>query len=110
MHHEDGEEEAEEIGSECGVEIEIGIPLEAEVVSEQQGDEDAGDDDVAEPQHGEICGTHRPILEQILTIMKMMKMTRSMIILTWGKTSLMGASNDLATVTITSVPNTQKIS
>ena len=52
---------------ECGVEVEIGVPLEAEVVSEEEGNENTGNDNVAETQHGKISGV-QTILEEILEI------------------------------------------
>ena len=50
---------------ECSVEVEVAVPLEADIVSEEEGDEDPGDDDVSQPQHGEVGGV-QAILKEIL--------------------------------------------
>ena len=50
---------------ESSVEVEVAVPLEAVVVSEEKGNEDSGNDDVSEPQHGEVGGV-QAILKEIL--------------------------------------------
>ena len=55
---------------ECSVKVEVALPLEADIVSEEEGDEDPGDDDVSEPQHGEVGGV-QAILKKILIEMKL---------------------------------------
>ena len=53
------------LAEESSVEVEVAVPLEAVVVSEKKGNEDTGDDDVSEPEHGEVGGV-QAILEEIL--------------------------------------------
>ena len=50
---------------ECSVEVEVAVPLEADIVSEEEGDKDSGDDNVSQPQHGEVGGV-QAILKEIL--------------------------------------------
>ena len=112
---------------ECSVEVEVAVPLEADIVSEEEGDKDSGDDNVSQPQHGEVGGV-QAILKEILidclvkldprTLMEKCHLIQHFNTgekklynsFTCGNTSLIGASKLLATVTITSVPKTQKMS
>ena len=50
---------------ESSVKVEVAVPLEAVVVSEEKGNEDSGNDDISEPQHGEVGGV-QAILKEIL--------------------------------------------
>lgn len=65
VHDEDRRHQTQEISDECGVEVQAGLAFQAAVEAEQQRDENAGDDDVAESQHGEIRGV-QSVGEQIL--------------------------------------------
>lgn len=56
VHHEDGGEQAKQVRGERGVEVDVGVSLEALVVAEEQRDEDPGDHDVAEAEHGKVGG------------------------------------------------------
>ena len=50
---------------ESSVKVEVAVPLEADIVSEEKGNEDPGDDDISKPQHGEVGGV-QAILKEIL--------------------------------------------
>ena len=54
---------------ECSVKVEVAAPLEANIVSEEEGDEDPGDDDISKPQHSEVGGV-QAILKKILWCVK----------------------------------------
>ena len=54
---------------ESSVEVEVAVPLEADIVSEEKGNEDPGDDDISKPQHGEVGGV-QAILKEILINVK----------------------------------------
>ena len=53
------------LAEESSVEVEVAVPLEAVIVSEEKGNEDSGDNDISEPQHGEVGGV-QAILKEIL--------------------------------------------
>ena len=65
VHHDDGGNEAGDVGDECGVKVERGIPVQRLVVAQHEGDEDARNDDVAEPKHGHVLGL-QPVLDEVL--------------------------------------------
>ena len=50
---------------ESSVKVEVAVPLEADIVSEEKGNEDPGDDDISKSQHGEVGGV-QAILKEIL--------------------------------------------
>jgi len=52
MHHGDCSQEASQVREESSVKVEVAVPLEADIVSEEKGNEDPGDDDISKPQHG----------------------------------------------------------
>lgn len=65
VHHEDGGHQSKEVGEAGGVEIGFGFAIQTVIEAEQQGDEDAGNHDVAEAEHGEVIGGEA-VLEQVL--------------------------------------------
>merc|ERR1719317_1227010 len=53
------------ISNECGVEVEVGIPLETNVVSEEESNEDTRNDDVTQAYHCKVGGV-QAIFQEIL--------------------------------------------
>ena len=65
VHDEDRESESGDVGDEGRVEVEVRVAVQGSVVAEQEGDEDSGDDDVAEAEHGHVLGVES-VLQQVL--------------------------------------------
>ena len=55
---------------EGGVEVEVGFPVEAVIVSEEQRDEYPWDHDIPQSEHGEVGGV-QTVLQQVLNNTKM---------------------------------------
>lgn len=86
-----------------------------DIEAQKKGDEDTRDDDVTQTQHGEVSG-FQPLLQQVLredhweggrvTASNLRTSPRHYNLHADSRLHLIGASKDLATVTMTLVPNT----
>lgn len=56
MHHQNGHRQAQKVGDEWGIEVSTWFTLQAIVETQQQCNENAGNDNVAQAKHSEVGG------------------------------------------------------
>lgn len=65
MHDQNSGEQTRKVSKASGVEVGVGLPLQAKVETQQQSNEDPWNDDIAQSQHSKII-RRQSIREQIL--------------------------------------------
>lgn len=64
-HHQHGEEQAEDVSDKAGIEVDILATIKTDVKSQQKGNEDAGNYNVSQTEHGKLISVDS-ILQEIL--------------------------------------------
>lgn len=64
-HHEHGDQQANNVGDEAGIEVDMLATIQADVKAQQERNEDARNDDIAKAEHSELLAENS-ILQKIL--------------------------------------------